>query len=92
MRVGTPSGVVVYTCGGSARVGTWPHRGKLEGGLSTTPVDGAEQCACAEWADWKQVWVKESELVSAPQREGDTAHGLESVGGREGGHWQLPAT
>lgn len=40
MRFGTPSGVVVYTCGGSARVGTWPHRGKLEGGLSTTPVDG----------------------------------------------------
>lgn len=51
------------------------------GGADHGPVDKAEQCACAELADWEQVWVKESGPVSAPHQEGDTAHGLESVGG-----------
>lgn len=53
------------------------ERGRAEYG----PADGAEQCACAERAAWEQVWVRESGPVSAPYREGDTAHGLESVGG-----------
>lgn len=84
--LGRLGGVLVYTCGCSARVGTWPRRGKAEGERERGraeygPADGAEQCACAEWADWEQVWVRESGPVSAPYREGDTAHGLESVGG-----------
>lgn len=59
---------------------SWQGGGK-EGELTTAPVDEAEQYACAELADREQVWVKESGPVSAPRQEGDTAHGLESVGG-----------
>lgn len=57
---------------------SWQGGGK-EGELSTAPLP--EQCACAKRAAWEQVWVKESGPVSAPHREGDTAHGLESVAG-----------
>lgn len=59
---------------------SWQGGGK-EGEPSTAFLDGAEQGACGDQADWEQVWLKESGPVSAPQREGDTARGLESVAG-----------